>query len=268
MNGILPPALQLRLPTGVDLDFRWIPEGEFRRGGRGVCPDEEPVHQVRLTHSFYLGRFPVTQAQYAAFHPRHRNGFLDDLRRPVEQVSWYDAVEFCAWLNDRSKVAWPSGLDAFTAQLPSEAQWEYACRGGTETEYSTGDGAFALSAAGWYVGNSDGETRPVGLKEPNAFGLYDMHGNVWEWCGDRWDENAYKTCIDGICDPLDPLICIGEDKILRVVRGGSWSHWAGDCRAASRLGNWPENRDRFRGFRVCLFPGPCRFHSSEIDAVE
>jgi formylglycine-generating enzyme required for sulfatase activity len=256
VNDCLPPTVTLRLPTGVDLEFVRIPAGEFRMGARGEdpFPDEEPVHPVKITQSFYLGRFPVTQAQYAAFRPDHENGFPGDSRRPVEQVSWDDAAAFCAWLNDPQQVTWPSGLDGFRAQLPTEAQWEYACRAGTETEYHTGDGKIALSAAGWYEGNSDQETHPVGLKEPNAFGLYDMHGNVWEWCADAWDKNAYKTPVDGVCDP-EVTVRRLEGNVLRVVRGGSWFFMAWFCRAACRIGYQPGNRNWVQGFRVCLFPG-------------
>jgi formylglycine-generating enzyme required for sulfatase activity len=257
----------LRLPTGVDLEFVRIPAGEFRMGARGKSADEEPVHRVRITQSFYLGRFPVTQAQYAAFRPDHENGFSGDSRRPVEEVTWDDAAAYCAWLNDPQRVTWPFGLEGFTAQLPTEAQWEYACRAGTETEFHTGDGEIALSAAGWYGENSDQETHPVGLKEPNAFGLYDMHGNVWEWCADAWDENAYKTRVDGVCDP-EVTVQNLEGDVLRVIRGGSWSLSAGDCRAASRDWGWPVGRNWVQGFRVCLFPGPSRAHNTASNAAE
>jgi formylglycine-generating enzyme required for sulfatase activity len=244
------------------LEFRWIPAGEFRMGARGESPHEEPVHRVRLTQPFYLGQFPVTQAQYAAFRPDHQNRFPEDSRRLVERVSWEDAVAYCAWLNDRSKVVWPSGLEGFTARLPSEAQWEYACRGGTETEFHTGDGEIALAAAGWYDGNSDRKTQPVGLKAPNAYGLYDMHGNVGEWCADAWLEHAYKLRVDGVCDP-EVTEQDAEGEVLRVVRGGSWYYWTKICSAAVRTGFRPGDRLIVLGFRVCLFPGPCRTESRQ-----
>jgi formylglycine-generating enzyme required for sulfatase activity len=244
------------------MQFRYIPVGEFQMGTRGESVREEPVHRVRLTQPFYLGQFPVTQAQYVAFRPNHENGFFGDSRRPVEQVSWYDATEFCAWLNDRTKVAWPSGLEGFTAQLPSEAQWEYACRGRTETQFYTGDGGTALGAAGWHHGNSDRKTHPVGLKQPNAYGLYDMHGNVEEWCADAWLADAYKLRVDGVCDPKVTEKDV-EGDVLRVFRGGSWIDKAWDCRAADRGWGRPEDRDWYLGFRVCLFPGACRAESRQ-----
>jgi formylglycine-generating enzyme required for sulfatase activity len=244
------------------MSFRCIPAGEFRMGTRGEYADEEPIHRVRLTQPFYLGQFPVTQAQYAAFRPDHQNEFPGDSRRPVENVSWNDAMAYCAWLNDRSSVVWPAGLVEFTARLPSESQWEYACRGGTETEFHTGDGAIALAAAGWYGGNSNDQTHPVGLKAPNALGLYDMHGNVWEWCADPWLEDSYKLRVDGVCDPEVTEQEV-EGDVLRVVRGGSWFLWARYCRAANRYRFGPEDRNRNLGFRVCLFPGPCRAESRQ-----
>jgi formylglycine-generating enzyme required for sulfatase activity len=245
----------LKLPGGLELQLRMIPVGEFRMGARGESEREEPVHRVRLTQPFYLGQFPVTQAQYAAFRSDHQNGFPGDSRRPVENVTWEDAVAYCAWLNDRSSVVWPSGLEGFTARLPSEAQWEYACRGGTETEFHTGDGAIALAAAGWYDVNSDQKTHPVGLKAPNAYGLYDMHGNVVEWCADAWLADAYKLRVDGVCDPEVTEQEVAGD-VLRVVRGGSWFYRASVCRAAVRDRGGPVYRYRNLGFRVCLFPGP------------
>jgi hypothetical protein len=117
-----------------------------------------------------------------------------------------------------------------------------------------GDGEIALSAAGWYDGNSGQETHPVGMKEPNAYGLYDMHGNVWEWCADAWNENAYKMRVDGVCDPEVTTQSLAGD-VLRVIRGGSWNNRARNCRAAYRNRNRPANRNRNQGFRVCLFPG-------------
>lgn len=266
MNDSLPPAITLRLPKGVELEFRLIPAGEFRMGARGESSWEEPVHRVTITQPYYLGRYPVTQEQYAAFRPDHKNGFPGDLRRPAEQVSWNDTMDFCAWLNDRSRVAWPSGLNRFAAQLPTEAQWEYACRAGTESEYHTGDGEIALAAAGWYGDNSENRTHPVGWKEPNTWGLCDMHGNVWEWCSDAFDADAYKVRVDGGCDSEVTERDVNEN-VLRVFRGGSWYFSARFCRAACRNGFKPGDRGRNLGFRVCLLPGPCHADSSVSDSA-
>ncbi len=226
-------------------------------GSRGEYPDEEPVHLVKITCGFYLGLYPVTQEQFAVWNKEHENGFPADLRRPVERVTWNEAEEYCAWLNDRSQVTWPPVLNEFVAGLPTEAQWEYACRAGTETEFYTGDGESALAAAGWYDGNSQFQTHPVGCKEPNDYGLYDMQGNVWEWCADVYDADAYKARVDGVRDP-DNSQKRGSGDVRRVVRGGSWYGSAWVCRAAYRIGFRPGDRCRDLGFRVCLFPGPCR----------
>ena len=160
------------------------------------------------------------------------------------------------------------------AHLPTEAHWEYACRAGTRTDYYTGDGEAALREAGWFDGNSEGSTHPVGKLAPNDFGLYDMHGNVWEWCLDRWDESAYRRRWDGITaedtfalnekhgDQNEANNNWGEN---RVLRGGSWIYTADWCRAAYR--------DRYRagnsfwnfGFRVCLVRSPTIVSSSPAE---
>ncbi len=267
LNPNPPTAVTLELPEGVELEFRWIPPGEFLMGSRGEYSDEEPVHLVKITRGFYLGRYPVTQGQFAAWKKSHENYFPGDLRRPVEQVTWDEAEEYCAWLNDRSQVTWPPGLNEFAARLPTEAQWEYACRAGIETEFYTGDGESALSAAGWYDGNSNSTTQPVGCKEPNAYGLYDMHGNVWEWCADVYYADAYKARVDGVRDPDDSQK-MDSGGVRRVVRGGSWDYSAGYCRAAYRVRVRPGYRLGDRGFRVCLFPGPCRATRPNREAAE
>ena len=159
---------------------------------------------------FYMGRYPVTNAEYARFLKANPDkaepGLWNDRNfnrpdQPVVGVSWHDAQAFAGW----------AGL-----QLPSEAQWEYACRAGTTTEYYTGDSETDLDRAGWYRGNSGGGLHPVGQKEPNAFGLYDMHGNVWEWVEDDWHNSYDGAPADGSPWLDSPR---GSD---RVLRGGSW----------------------------------------------
>ncbi len=156
------------------------------------------------------------------------------------------------------------------ATLPTEAEWEYACRAGTETEYHTGDGATALAEAGWFGEDVDsGSTHPVGRKRANAWGLHDMHGNVDEWCFDVYDQDAYTVRVDGVADPghadrwrvLQGAVVAsereGEASIpVRAFRGGSWYIAARNCRAPYRVKNWPGNRVADIGFRVCLVPGP------------
>ena len=156
----------------------------------------------------------------------HQNDFKGHPDHPAENLTWDDAMMFCAWLNETRRAALPEG---YVATLPTEAEWEYACRAGTDTEYSTGDGAAALDAAGWFDGNSDGTTRPMGKKAPNLFGLHDTHGNVWEWCWDVWDADAYKARVDGVTDPGAAGRCaaIAEGRALVKSQDGSDTTEAG-----------------------------------------
>ena len=268
------PDLQLRLGNGEEMAFQLIPAGEFRMGARDEYRDEEPAHTVRITQPFYLGRFPVTQTQFLAWRAGHEFGFPGKRRHPAEQVTWDEAVEFCAWLTTTCR----DQLRGHVACLPTEAEWEYACRarkdaqaaGGwttTQTEYYTGDGEAALKDAGWYSGNAEESTHDVGGKEPNELWLYDMHGNVDEWCWDAYDADAYKTRVDGVADPGDDTRrrALGGEALVaaagggnpgRVIRGGSWFGGAWDCRSAYRVGFVPGDRFGFLGFRVCVVPGP------------
>jgi formylglycine-generating enzyme required for sulfatase activity len=273
--------LEIELPGGVRMLFRRIPaspnEG-FRMGSRGNSGNEEPIHRVRIPDDFFLGKFVVTQEQYAAVagqvpalqmraDPSHFKG----VRNPVEEVDWHEANRFCDWLTRHVPVAQlPGGFNRFC--LPTEAEWEYACRGGTETEYCSGDGEAALAEVGWYGGNSGDTTHPVdqpvnGTPEKHPAGLVGMHGNVWEWCHDEYERDPYRRRLDGDVDPAweqrrrDWIR--GLDSILKapnhrypVVRGGSWNFDAGWCRSASRNWWWLGALGRDSGFRVCLVRGP------------
>jgi formylglycine-generating enzyme required for sulfatase activity len=242
----------ISLPDGVALDMIWINPGTFIMGsptdelGR---QDSEIPHQVTLTKGYWLGKYEVTQAQYKAIMKVNPSEFKGaDL--PVEMVSWYDAMEFCEKLTEIEKAAGrlPAGYEY---ALPTEAQWEYACRAGTTTALNSGKNLSAqyecpeMDEVGWYVGNSDGMTHPVGQKQPNAWGLYDMHGNVHEWCLDWYGD--YPT--SSVTDPTGPAR--GSD---RVVRGGSWINYADYCRSAYRNGGRPDSRYLDCGFHVALAP--------------
>jgi formylglycine-generating enzyme required for sulfatase activity len=176
-------------------------------------------------------------------------------------------MKYCAWLTqtrgaDVEALVGGGGL----ACLPTEAEWEYACRAGTDTEHYTGDGKAALAEAGWFDEDWDkGSTHPVAIRKPNVFGLFDMHGNVWEWCHDPWDADAYRARLDGIADPgsaerwgawSSGLDALERDNRARVLRGGSGLGGAGYCRSASRDWFRPDDRDWYDGFRVCLVRGP------------
>ncbi|MBS0659436.1 MAG: formylglycine-generating enzyme family protein [Verrucomicrobia bacterium] len=252
---------------GVQLAFRRIPAGEFTMGASGYENDEEPPHRVTLTGEFWLGETPVTQEQFGLWTQaaaiEHENGFPGRPGHPAENVSWRDAVGFCAWLTRTKCGEFPEGMTL--ACLPTEAEWEYACRAGTATQYWNGDGEAALAEVAWYEENAGGGSRAVGTKPANGWGLHDLHGNVWEWCHDAWNAQAYRDRPEGARDPgqaerwddyARPLADgrIGEDR-LRVLRGGSWGNEARACRSAFRLRDWPDGRLWFRGFRVGLVRG-------------
>jgi len=230
------------LPGDVVLEMAWIAPGAFTMGSpaseRGRTEDEGPQTQVTLTKGFWLGKYDVTQGQYEALmgtNPSYFKAAGKDA--PVEQVSWYDAMAFCQKLTERERAAGRLP-DGYTFTLPTEAQWEYACRAGTTGPYA-GD----LDGMAWYSTNSGGTTHPVSTKQPNAWGLYNMHGNVWEWCSD-W----YKPYPGGsVTDPAGPA-----SGAVRVLRGGSWCYPAANCRSAQRSRADPDIRHVDLGFRVAL----------------
>jgi formylglycine-generating enzyme required for sulfatase activity len=211
----------------VEMTFAWCPPGVFQREN----------HRVTLTKGFYTGIHPVTQAQWKAITGATPSHFKGDTR-PVEQVSWDDCQEFCKKLTAHLK-------GRVTVRLPSEAEWEYACRAGTTTEYHTGDGEAALKKAGWYSGNAGSQTHPVGELAANAWGLHDMHGNVWEWCQDWYGPYAAG-------DQTDPVQLTKQSNEYRVLRGGSWYGVSASCLAACRGRGGPGGRFVSYGFR-CVF---------------
>ena len=225
------------LGNAVELEMIAISGGKFMMGspeGEGY-DSEKPQHEVTV-QPFYMGKYPITQAQYQQVMGKNPSGFKGD-DRPVENVSWDDALEFCKNLSKLTKKEY---------RLPSEAEWEYSCRAGTTTKYSFGDEITDKLAN--YGGNV-GETTSVGQYEANNFGLFDMHGNVWEWCEDVWHNNYENAPTDGKARFL-------EKRNTKVVRGGSWSYYPGDCRSATRIYLYPEipNFDDI-GFRVvCMVP--------------
>jgi formylglycine-generating enzyme required for sulfatase activity len=198
-------------------------------GSENGFDNEKSVHQVTISKSFYMGKYPVTQAQWQAVMGTNPSYFKNCDQCPVENVSWNDAQEFIRKLNALN--------DGHTYRLPSEAEWEYACRAGTTTAFSFGDSLSSTQANfdGEYpYGNaSKGEykqkTVPVGSYQPNAFGLYDMHGNVWEWC-----EDIYADSYEGL--PTDGSANMSKgDSSLRVLRGGGWFNYGWLLRSADRL---------------------------------
>jgi formylglycine-generating enzyme required for sulfatase activity len=191
--------------------------------------DEDQVH-VSLTKGFWMAKTQVTQKQWTAIMNSNPSEFIGD-NLPVEQVSWNDAQDFLAKLN--AKIG---NTDGGKMMLPTEAQWEYACRAGELGPFSGG----TIDQVAWYYDNSGFETPPVGMKKSNAWGLHDMHGNVWEWCADWYDYNL----LGGV-DPSGPA-----SGSSRVFRGGSWGSLASGCRAAGRGLNAPSDAYYYYGFRV------------------
>ena len=230
--------------SGESFSFGMIPieGGSFMMGGSDdeARDREKPVHRVELS-SFWMGEFPVTQALWQAVLGENPSNF-PGLDRPVESVSWLDITErFLPALNK---------LCGKNYRLPTEAEWEYAARGGNHHSSFLYSGSNRLSDVAWYAENSHDETKAVGLKQPNALGLYDLSGNVWEWCADWYDENYYQTCVEQriVKNPAGP-----EKGLLRVLRGGSWHfNYPRSCRVSYRDYSYPENAGDSVGFRLVL----------------
>lgn len=274
--GILIPSL-LFISVGVTLNTESLPKkdiiinsagikmkliegGEFMMGSE-TDEREKPIHNVRITKAYYIGIYEVTRKQFAEFikatnyeteaevgdgakvlkngewkkeqgaswkNPGFKQGDDD----PVVCVSWNDTMRFCEWLSKKEGVKY---------RLPTEAEWEYACRAGTATKYYWGD-KFDPKYA-WTVENANGKTHKVGTREPNGWGLYDMSANVSEWCMDWWEE---KYQADGKTDPQGP-----PDGFCRLLRGGSWYNDQEACRSAARGAVIPTTRYSAIGFRIC-----------------
>ncbi len=229
------PRIIARPPASLVDRFEMVslPGGEFAMGSEDYS-DEQPPHRVRVS-PFSIGKYPVTQAQWKAVMGESNNPSRfqgDDL--PVEKVSWDDVQEFLEKLGNGFR-------------LPTEAEWEYAARGGTTTAYSFGDDASQLGEYAWFSDNSQGKTHPVGKKRPNPFGLYDMHGNGWEWCSDWYSSGYYGECEKQgtVIDPQGP-----KSGSNRVFRGGGWSNIAVVCRSAYRYFDSPGDRSDHLGFRL------------------
>jgi len=263
-------------PVGAPMqtipNMAWIPCGTFVMGSpasEAERGDDETQHTVTLSTGFYMGKYLVTQADYLAVMGNNPSWFTTqdlngnpipvDLSRPVENVSWDDATAYCAQLTAQEQAA--GRLSAgWVYRLPTESEWEYACRAGTTTAFYCGS-ALRSGMANFYgheeydasvgdIYNPSGIylvcTTPVGSYQPNAWGLYDMAGNVWEWCRDWY--GTYP--IGSVTDPAGPT-----SGSLRVIRGGNWNNGANGCRSARRINDNPAGRNSRVGFRVVLAPG-------------
>jgi formylglycine-generating enzyme required for sulfatase activity len=237
------PSLPKEITDSSGIKLILIPAGEFLMGSPDSDEDaesfEKPQHRVRITEPFYLGLTEVTQGQYRTVTGESPSQFKGSDDLPVENVSWEEAVAFCGKLNEREK----GQLDGARYRLPTEAEWEYACRAGSTTRHSFGDDPAGLGEVAWFEGNSGGKTHRVGEKRPNAFGLNDMQGNVWEWCQDWYDDSYYGQSSDA--NPSGPTRATS-----RVDRGGGWGSSARLCQSANRGRITPDDRSGRLGFRV------------------
>jgi len=242
---------------GILLEMVYIPAGEFLMGSAEGDKDEKPQHLVSIP-SFFIGKYLITQAQWqvVANWPKINQdldpeiAFFKGDSLPVEQVSWNDAIEFCQRLSKKT---------GYQYRLPSESEWEYACRAGTTTPFSFGETVTARLVN--FDGNSPyglarkstyriATTKVGSLANPNQFGLYDMHGNIWEWCQDAWHDNYDGAPIDGTSWDH------GNNPTLKVLRGGSWDYSGYGCRSAFRDRATAHIRSPFNGLRVVLNINP------------
>jgi formylglycine-generating enzyme required for sulfatase activity len=229
-------TMTLDLGGGVSMEMVLIQPGTFVMGSEKGEDDEKPVRRVTLTKPFYIGKFEVTQQQWREVMGENPSKFVGPTN-PVDNVSWDDCQEFLRVLSEK--------IPKQAFKLPTEAQWEYACRAGSATAYTFGDDAANLAEYAWYKINSDGATHPVGQKKPNAWGLFDMHGNVCEWCADWY--GAYSD--DQTTDPTGAPA--GEG---RALRGESWVSVAENLRATYRVGTPVDYRNSHVGLRLICQP--------------
>ena len=234
----------------INLEMVKCPAGKFMMGS----PDEElgrfgneNQYLVTITKPFYIGKYEVTQSQYEAFMERNPSEFKC-ANNPVESVSYEDAKSFCDKLNQKYSSILPKG---YRFDLPTEAQWEYACRAGTKTALNSGNNLTSTNGAcsnlhevAWYAINSEGSSHPVGQKKPNAWGIYDMHGNVSEWCRDWYGDYPNYEAIDPIVD--------NSSSARRVNRGGSFGSSPTFCRSGIRICTNPNTPSLILGFRIAL----------------
>lgn len=224
--------------NSIEMAFVLVPSGSFMMGSgthtRSVSNDEVPQHPIRISRPFYLGKYEVTQGQWVAVMERNPSKFKGSML-PVENVSWMDVQIFIQRLNARE------GSEVY--RLPTEAEWEYAARAGTDTTWYWGNSAEGVERYAWHSGNAERQTHPVGQLAANAWGLHDMLGNVWEWVSDRHGSRYYAQSPD--TDPAGP----GTGSHW-VCRGGSWSYGPRDLRSANRVGQPPDFRNADLGFRL------------------
>jgi formylglycine-generating enzyme required for sulfatase activity len=262
-------------PATVPFHLTLVKPGRFLMGSNdeNAYDSEKPAHEVHFTEHFYIGTFPVTQRQWEAVFPDSYPSRFKGTELPVEQVSWHDIVDgtqdegppegFLPRIN--RQLAKDPKWTGYAFRLPTEAEWEYAAKGGhlapqdfeqntaTKGLYLEYGGSDELGKVGWYSKNSNRSTHPVGRKQANQLGLYDLSGNVWEWCADDYVSKVYQERVDKVT--INPLVVEAtENNLLRVLRGGAWIYPAQGCRLSYRFYFDPGGRDGSYGFRLVLAP--------------
>jgi formylglycine-generating enzyme required for sulfatase activity len=256
--GLAGPGSQLRpeapvqMVNSLGMTLIRVEPGTFWRGSppeeTGHRPNETR-HQVTLTCGYWLGATEVTQAQYEAVMDQNPSAFADP-DRPVENVPWFDWVRFCNRLSEREgldpvytidqvQVSWDRSANGY--RLPTEAEWEHACRAGTGTRFHVGDRTSELVEVAWFRVNSDWQTQPVAAKPANPWGFHDMHGNVFEWCWDLYEAYSEAAMVDPVGAELGAR---------RVLRGGGWGSYSRGCRSAYRQASEPSARRAWYGARI------------------
>ena len=248
--GAEPSETQLELLRTFRGEFITLTPGTdpfphgFDCGRLGGPSEERPPHHVKLGYKFHIARYEVPQNLWLAVTGRNPSRWQGD-RNSVEMLSFDDAVQFCRQATRLMRAAKLIDVDQ-QIRLPSEAEWEYAARSGTTTAYSFGDDAKLIDEYGWHTGNAAGNDPPVGAKRPNAWGLYDVHGYLWEWCADQWHDDYAGA-------PTDGRAWEGDDKTARrVLRGGSWKDAADRCTSTARRPAPGDLRDAAVGLRCVL----------------
>jgi len=264
----VPGPFEISTQSGVPMVY--VPGGEFTMGSDQGNPDEAPPHKVKVS-AFLVDKFEVTQEMFAKAQLPNPSHWQESPQKPVERVRWRDAKRYC---NERSllehlkpcynekTVDWDCDYSASGYRLPTEAEWEYACRAGTDGPYDFGR-ADRLRQYAWLAENSDQKTHAVGQKKPNGFGICDLYGNVSEWCEDVYSANYYKE--SPAADPQGPPS--PEKDVKRVIRGGSWKSSPDQCRATARQGERTGNTDACFSTDYCGFRCVRRVTPAELQQL-
>ena len=260
----------VEITTKSAIQMLYLPGGEFTMGSDRGNPDEAPAHKVKLS-PFLMDKFEVTQDMFKQVELPNSSHWQENPKKPVERVRWRDAKRYC---NERSLLEqlepcynektldWDCNYAASGYRLPTEAEWEYACRAGTEGDYDF-DRADKLRQFGWFSDDADQKTHIVGQKKPNGFGIYDLYGNVSEWCEDVYSPTYYKE--SPLADPTGPA-SPGKD-VKRVIRGGSWKSSAEQCRATARQGERTGDTDACFSTDFCGFRCVRRIKLGELESL-